>query len=135
MLWAEADPEDSLQTIAQRAGFAESVAKSGAVAELCRDAAIIEVRDRRLLELQRASGVTVEDQLLGLQAIAADPAVPAKDRVAARKVILAWFAADKGQHREGQRALPGAGSGLSRAALQSFEVEVLGVALDEGGPT
>lgn len=98
LLWAEADPEDRLQDVARKAGFAESICVNGYVAELCRDPAIVEVRDRRLAELQRASSVTVEDTLIGLQALAKDPAVPPRDRVGALKTILAWYAKDKGQH-------------------------------------
>ena len=105
LVWAEADPEDRLQDLATRAGYSESVARSGMVAELCRDPAIIEVRDRRLLELQHASSVTVEETLIGLRDLARDPAVPPKDRVAARRALLGWYARDKGQH-----APPGAGA-------------------------
>jgi len=129
--WAEADPEDSMGEIARRAGYSESSSVSGLVSEICRDPDVIRMRDRRLDELQRASGVTVEDQLLGLRALAEDQATPAKDRVAARKAILAWYAHDKGQHRpEADKPKPG-GGGLSKAALQALEIEALGVGLDD----
>lgn len=129
LAWAEADPEDSMGEIARRAGYSESSSVSGLVSEVCRDPDVIRMRDRRLAELQRASGVTVEDQLLGLRALAEDPATPAKDRVAARKAILAWYAHDKGQHRPAADAPKTGGGGLSKALLADIEIEVLGVDL------
>lgn len=128
--WAEADPEDSMGEIARRAGYSESSSVSGLVSEICRDPDVIRMRDRRLDELQRASGVTVEDQLLGLRALAEDPATPAKDRVAARKAILAWYAHDKGQHKPEAEKPKLGGGGLSKAALEALEIEALGISLD-----
>jgi len=130
MAWAEADPEDSLGDIARRAGYSESSATSGIVADICRDPNVIKMRDRRLAELQRASGVTVEDQLLGLRALAEDPATPAKDRVAARKAILAWYAHDKGQHKPEAPAEKKTSRSVEDWA-DEFTVDVLGVRLNE----
>lgn len=141
LIWAEADPEDRLQDVALRAGYSESFATSGGVAELCRDPAIIEVRDRRLTELQQVASVTVEETLIGLRDLARDDTVPARDRVAARRALLAWYARDKGQHAPTASApavvvpVPGASAaapGLSREAKQRFELELLGVQLEGG---
>lgn len=120
VLWAEADPEDSLQSIARAAGYSESSAASGLVADLCRDPAVQEVRDHRLAELQQASRVTVEATLVGLQVIARDPTAPPRDRVAALKTILAWYSSTKGSHKpEEKKASAGLGEELARAlALQ-----------------
>jgi hypothetical protein len=137
LAWAEADPEDRLQDIAMRAGYSESVAKSGMVADLCRDEEIIKLRDQRLLELQQAAGVTVEETLVGLAEIARDPKVLPKDRVAARKILLAWYARDKGQHQPMATAPSAPAStpsarGLDREARRTFELELLGIELDAG---
>lgn len=127
LLWAEADPDDSLQDIARRAGYGEGVAASGYVAELCRDRGVVEARDRRLADLQRASGVTSEDALVGLQAIARDPSVAARDRVAAYKTILAWYSATKGQ--QGQPR-PGGGEGMADALAKALALQ-LGIPAEE----
>lgn len=124
LLWAEADPEDSLADVARAAGYSESVAGNGYIAELCRDAAVIEVRDRRLAELQRVSGVTPEDVLVGLQALARDINAPTRDRVSAYKVILAWYSAKKGQHQPERKAGEGEGidTVLARALAQQLGI-------------
>lgn len=113
-----------------RAGFSEATAKSGSLAEMCRDAAIMARRDQRLAELQKASGVTVEDQLIGLQALAQDSETPAKDRVAARKAILAWYAQGKGQHKPEPTKASAPAKSVDDWA-DEFAIEVLGVSLNE----
>ncbi len=126
ILWAEADPEDSLQDVMRRAGFSESCSANGYVAELCRDPAVIEVRDHRLRELQQASRVTVEDALVGLRALAFDTSVSSRDRVAAFKTILAWYARDKGQHAPGAKTTTAAGMGdqLAQALAQHLGIPI-----------
>lgn len=141
--WAEAEPDEPLYEIAQRAGYSESVSKGGKIAELCRHPEVVRLRDRRLADLAAVSGVTPEDALVSLQRIAADGLAPAKDRVAANKVILAWYARDKGQHRPSP-----AGSGVGEPLTsptprargydeedrRAFEADLLGVTLDEEDP-
>lgn len=130
ILWAEADPSDSLQDIAMRAGFSETTAKSGAIAEMCRDPAIMKRRDARLEELVKASDVTVEDALIGLRLLAADPNVPSRDRAAAYKTILAWYAPTKGLHKpEAPAEKPGAAKS-PEDLRRELEIEVLGIDLD-----
>lgn len=136
LLWAEADPEDTLQEVALKAGYSDSVARSGMVAELCRDPAIVKLRDQRLLELQQVASVTVEETLIGLRDLARDAAVPPRDRVAARRALLAWYARDKGQQEAPARgkASAGGGGGLNRETVREFEVTLLGVDLEEETP-
>lgn len=124
ILWAEADPEDSLEEIARAAGYSESVSKNGYVAGLCRDPAIREVRDHRLAELQQASRVTVEDTLIGLQLLAKDPLVPARDRVGALKTILAWYAKDKGQHAPASPAEKRPSAGMADELARSLALHL-----------
>lgn len=126
MLWAEADPEDSLGDIARRAGYSEGTATGGWLAEVRRDKDVLAARDWRLRELQQASRVTVEDTLLGLRLIARDPKAPMRDRVAALKTILAWYAKDKGQHAPEQKVNVGLDTQLGQA-LERY----LGIPIDE----
>lgn len=130
ILWAEADPSDSLQDVAIRAGFSETTAKSGAIAEMCRDAAIIKRRDVRLDELVKASDVTVEDALIGLRLLAADPDVPSRDRAAAYKTILAWHAPTKGMHKPEVAADKGPAKATPDEWADQFELDVLNIRLN-----
>ncbi len=133
--WAESEPSEPLYEIAARAGYSESVAAGGKIAELCRHPEVVKVRDRRLAELRAVSGVTPEDALITLQRIASEPGTPAKDRVAASRAILAWYASNKGQQEAPARGkVPGGGGGLSREAVREFEVALLGVDLEEETP-
>jgi len=130
MAWAEADPEDSMGEIARRAGYSESSAASGTVADITRDPNVIKMRDRRLAELQRCSAVTVEDTLIALRLLAQDPATPHKDRVAANKTILAWYSSNKGLHKpEAPAEKPGAAKSPGDLRRE-LEIEVLGIDLD-----
>lgn len=130
--WAESEPSEPLYEVAGRAGYSESVAAGGKIAELCRHPEVIKVRDRRLAELRAVSGVTPEDALINLQRIATEPGAPAKDRVAASRAILAWYASNKGQHTpETPGGAAKAGRGLGDEIVREVERQILGVELDE----
>lgn len=130
--WADSEPSEPLYEVAGRAGYSESVAASGKIAELCRHPEVIKVRDRRLAELRAVSGVTPEDALINLQRIATEPGAPAKDRVAASRAILAWYASNKGQHApETPGGAAKAGRGLGDEIVREVERQILGVDLDE----
>lgn len=134
ILWAEADPDDTLEEIARAAGYSASSAASGLVAELRRDPDVLRVRKERLLELQKASGVTPEDALIGLRQIATSAEVLPKDRVAAFKVILAWYSANKagpgGPKGNAAQGQAGGAEGMADALAKALALQ-LGIPAEE----